>query len=75
MASASRAVSRALRSAASRQAVAPLVQKRSIAIASKAARATVAAAPRIPNAIQQRGVKTIDFAGTPEVVYGTQLAN
>ncbi|KAI5805884.1 6-phosphogluconate dehydrogenase [Geopyxis carbonaria] len=66
---ASRSVSRALRSNLTRQ-VAPIVQKRTLTVASKAAaRATVAAAPRIPNAIQQRGMKTIDFAGTKEVVY------
>lgn len=73
MAAASRNVSRALRTALARQTAAPIVQKRGLALASQAARATVAAAPRIPNAVQQRGIKTIDFAGTKEVVYGMLL--
>lgn len=64
---ASRTATRALRSLA-RQA--PIVQKRTLVIAASAARASIVAAPRIVNATQQRGVKTIDFAGTKEVVYG-----
>jgi ketol-acid reductoisomerase len=68
MASTSRTASRALRFNLARQVVAP-VQKRGLVIASSAARATVTAAPRISVVQQQRGVKTIDFAGTKEVVY------
>ena len=64
---ASRTLTSALRIAA-RQ-VAPVVQKRTLIVAANAARATVAAAPRIAST-QQRGLKTIDFAGTKEVVYG-----
>ena len=75
MAAASRSVSRALRSNIARRVVAPAVQKRSLVLAAtSAAKAAVATAPRRPpNAavhIQQRGLKTIDFAGTKEVVYG-----
>ncbi|KAI5851922.1 6-phosphogluconate dehydrogenase [Tricharina praecox] len=66
MAAASRTISRALRSNLSRQVV-PVVQKRGLVVAATAARATVAAVPRLGN--QTRGVKTIDFAGTKEVVY------
>ncbi|KAF8536470.1 6-phosphogluconate dehydrogenase [Trichophaea hybrida] len=69
MASASRSVSRALRSNLTRQVVAPVIQKRSLVVAASATRATVAAAPRLANSVQQRGVKTIDFAGTKEAVY------
>ncbi|KAI5815011.1 putative acetohydroxy-acid isomeroreductase [Pyronema omphalodes] len=62
MAAASRTVSRALRS------LAPVVQKRTL-VAASAARATVVA-PRVAVAqTQTRGIKTIDFAGTKEVVY------
>lgn len=65
---ASRTVARALRSQLARQ-VAPVVQKRGIAVAAKVARpAAVVAGQRIP-AVQKRGMKTIDFAGTKEVVY------
>ena len=67
MAFASRAVSRALRSNLSRQIV-PVVQKRGLVVAATSARATIAAIPRLGN--QTRGIKTIDFAGTKEVVYG-----
>ena len=75
MAAASRSVSRALRSNIARQVVAPAVQKRSLVLAAtSAAKAAVATAPRRPPKaavhIQQRGLKTIDFAGTKEVVYG-----
>ncbi|CCX33993.1 Similar to Ketol-acid reductoisomerase, mitochondrial; acc. no. P38674 [Pyronema omphalodes CBS 100304] len=62
MAAASRTVSRALRS------LAPVVQKRTL-VAASAARATIVA-PRVAVAqTQTRGIKTIDFAGTKEVVY------
>lgn len=66
---ASRTFTRALRSNVARQIAAP-VQKRAISTAFAAARATVAVAPRIPAAIQKRGIKTIDFAGVKEDVYG-----
>lgn len=66
MASASRTLSRALRSNLSRQVV-PVVQKRGLVVAATATRATVAAVPRLGN--QTRGVRTIDFAGTKEAVY------
>jgi len=68
---ASRTFVRALRSPASRQFVAP-VQKRTIVTAFSAARAAVAVAPRFAGVPlqQKRGVKTIDFAGVKEEVYG-----
>lgn len=66
MASASRTLSRALRSNLSRQVV-PVVQKRGLVVAATATRATVAAVPRLGT--QTRGVRTIDFAGTKEAVY------
>jgi len=62
---------RVLRSSASRQFVVP-VQKRTIVTAFSAVRATVAIAPRFAGVPvqQKRGVKTIDFAGVKEEVYG-----
>jgi len=68
---ASRAFTKALRSSAPRQFVAP-VQKRTIVTAFSAARATVAIAPRFAGVPvqQKRGIKTIDFAGVKEEVYG-----
>lgn len=66
---ASRTVQRALRSNLARQVV-PVVQKRGLRLA--AAKVAVAAAPRV-QAVQSRGMKTIDFAGTKEVVYGMTL--
>lgn len=72
MAAPARTASRALRSALARELVraAPAVQKRGLSLAARAA----VVAPKIPNYTQQRGLKTIDFAGTPEVVYGELLA-
>jgi hypothetical protein len=66
---ASRPVSRALRQTA-RQLVAAPAQKRTFV---SALRAGVTAAPKaaVTSHFQQtRGVKTIDFAGTKETVYG-----
>lgn len=71
---ATRAFTRALRSNVARQIAAP-IQKRAIATAFTAARATVAVAPRIPTAVQKRGIKTIDFAGVKEDVYGMSIAD
>jgi ketol-acid reductoisomerase len=66
---ASRPVTRALRQTA-RQLVAAPAQKRTFV---SALRAGVTAAPKAAvtsNFQQTRGVKTIDFAGTKETVYG-----
>ncbi|KAI5860256.1 ketol-acid reductoisomerase [Durotheca rogersii] len=67
---ASKGVSRAVRSQLARRLASPVVQRRSIVIAPNLVRAT-AARPALASAVQQqvRGMKTIDFAGTPEVVY------
>lgn len=70
---ASRAFTRALRTNVARQIAAP-VQRRTIATAFTAARATVAVAPRIPALVQKRGIKTIDFAGVKEDVYGMSIS-
>jgi ketol-acid reductoisomerase len=71
---ASRPASRALRQAARHLASAPAVQKRTFISALNAARTGATAAPRaaVSSQFQQtRGVKTIDFAGTKETVYGS----
>lgn len=68
----SRAFTRALRTNVARQIAAP-IQRRTIATAFTAARATVAVAPRIPALVQKRGIKTIDFAGVKEDVYGMSI--
>lgn len=70
---ASRSFSRALRSPLTRQLTSLVTQRRTLITASKYARAgltaplkpAVGAGPR-----QSRGIKTIDFAGTKEVVFG-----
>ena len=70
---ASRPAARALRQSA-RQLAAPAVQKRTFVSALNAARSGVAAAPKaaVASSFQQvRGIKTIDFAGTKETVYGS----
>lgn len=68
---ASRTISRALRSPLARQLVAPAVQTRGFVAAAGAIRASVVAARVAAPAKQQvRGVKTIDFAGSKEDVYG-----
>lgn len=75
---ASRTASRALRASA-RQLAAPAVQRRTFVSALNAAtKGAVAAAPRAAVSMpkqQTRGMKTIDFAGTKEVVYGMLLLN
>ena len=74
---ASRSFSRALRSSPTRQLTLPATQRRTLISASKYAR-TGLAAPLKPASVasfqQTRGVKTIDFAGTKEVVYGDLLS-
>ena len=74
MAAASRSVSRALRSNIARQVVIPVAQKRTLVLAAPSvAKAAATSSRRLPNPafhIQQRGIKTIDFAGEKEVVYG-----
>lgn len=70
---AQRAFTRALRTNVARQIAAP-VQRRTIATAFTAARVTVAVAPRIPALVQKRGIKTIDFAGVKEDVYGMPIS-
>lgn len=70
---ASRSFSRALRSSLTRQLTSPAIQRRTLISASKYARTglTVPLKPALGATLQQtRGVKTIDFAGTKEVVYG-----
>ena len=70
---ASRSFSRALRSSITHQLTSPATQHRTLISASKYARRGLAA-PLKPASVatfqQTRGVKTIDFAGTKEVVYG-----
>lgn len=69
---ASRTASRALRASIA-QLAKPAVQRRSFVAAASAVRAGASAAPRAAVGAgmqQQRGMKTIDFAGTKEVVYG-----
>lgn len=68
-----RSFSRALPSSLTRQLTSPATQRRSLTSASKLAR-TARITPFKPTFVatlqQTRGVKTIDFAGTKEVVYG-----
>jgi ketol-acid reductoisomerase len=69
---ASRPAARALRQSARQLAAAP-AQKRTFVSAINAARSGVTAAPKavVSTKFQQtRGIKTIDFAGTKETVYG-----
>lgn len=69
---ASRAFSKTLRPVA-RQMVAPVQQRAAYSVARSALRAAATAAPRAVAGFQKqqtRGVKTIDFAGHPEDVYG-----
>jgi ketol-acid reductoisomerase len=68
---ASRSFSRALRSPLGRQLASPAVQRRTFVAAAGLVRATaVAARTAAPAKQQTRGVKTIDFAGSKEEVYG-----
>ena len=72
---AARPASRALRQSV-RQLAAPAVQRRTFVSALNAARAGVAVAPKaaVTSQFQQvRGLKTVDFAGTKEQVYGAYL--
>lgn len=73
---ASRSFSKALRTPLTRQLVSPAIQNRSFASAVLAVKAVVAHVPRASTcgSVQQtRGVKTIDFAGHKEQVFGMRL--
>ena len=73
---ASRSFNRALRSSLTHQLTSPATQRRTLISASKYARTALAAPlkPAFVASLQQtRGVKTIDFAGTKEVVYGNSF--
>ena len=70
---AARGANRALRNSIKQLTAAPVVQRRTFVAAVGAARAGIAAAPKaaVSTPFQQtRGVKTIDFAGTKETVFG-----
>lgn len=69
---ASRTASKALRGSFAKQLTSPQVQRRNIVSAlNAAARPAVVKAAAKPFAVQQvRGVKTVDFAGHKETVYG-----
>ena len=73
---ASKTLARTLRTASKQKFSAPSVQKRSIATA-LATRPVTAAIQRpafaAPSQQQTRGVKTIDFAGSKEQVFGAQI--
>lgn len=74
---ASRSASRALSAPLARRLASPRLQQRSYVAARTLARATAAVArPAVggPAQHQVRGVKTIDFAGVKEDVYGRPLA-
>lgn len=66
---ASRTFSRALRSQLTRQLASPAVQQRTIAAAGRSL-ARQARPAMVGPAQQVRGMKTIDFAGSKEDVYG-----
>lgn len=70
---ASRSFTKALRTPLARQVASPAIQRRTFVAATGAVRASfVKARPAVasPAAQQTRGVKTIDFAGVKEDVYG-----
>ena len=70
---ASRSFSKALRSPLARQVASPAVQRRTFVAASNLVRASAVQASKAtagPSRQQTRGVKTVDFAGSKEVVYG-----
>ncbi|KAL6721409.1 Bifunctional acetohydroxyacid reductoisomerase [Lecanora helva] len=70
---ASRSFSRALRVPLAHQLTTPVIQRQALLSASKLARASIATPFKAAAASviqQRRGVKTIDFAGTKETVYG-----
>ena len=72
----SRSFSKSVRSPLARQLASPRVQQRSFAAARSLVRAGAVARPAaIAGAAQQqvRGVKTIDFAGQKEDVYGMEI--
>ena len=72
----SRSFTRALRTPLTRQLTAPAAQRRNFLSASKNVRACFATPlkPAAGAVVQQtRGIKTIDFAGTKETVYGNLL--
>ena len=70
---ASKTLARTLRTASKQKITAPSVQKRTI-VSALATRPVLAATQRpafaAPAQQQTRGIKTIDFAGTKETVYG-----
>lgn len=72
-----RTATKALRSSFAKQLASPQTQRRTIVSAlNAAARPAVVKAAAKPFAAQQvRGVKTIDFAGHKETVYGTHVMN
>ena len=73
---ASRSFSRALRSSLTRQLTSPAIQRSTLVSASTYARTGLTAPLKstIGTTLQQtRGVKTIDFAGSKEVVYGDSV--
>lgn len=69
---ASKAFSKTLRAPIARQLIAPRVAQRSYIAARSATRAVAAARPALAGLSQQqvRGLKTVDFAGVKEDVYG-----
>lgn len=74
---ASRSCSRALRSFLTHQLTSPATQRRTLISAPKYFRTDLAALlkPAFVATVQQtRGIKTIDFAGTKEVVYGDSFS-
>lgn len=66
---ASKAFSKTLRAPIARQLIAPRVAQRSYIAARSATRAVAAARPALAQQ-QVRGLKTVDFAGVKEDVYG-----
>lgn len=74
---ASRSFSKALRSPLARQLASPAVQRRTFVAAAGLVRASAVAAraaTAAPAQQQVRGVKTIDFAGSKEDVYGKRAS-
>ena len=74
---ASRSFSKALRSPLARQLASPAVQRRTFVAAAGLVRASAVAraATAAPAQQQVRGVKTIDFAGHKEDVYGAHYCS
>jgi len=67
---ASRTLSKALRSPMAKQIATPFVQRRTFVAAINAASRPIVAKSAVAQQ-QTRGIKTVDFAGTSEIVYGT----